>query len=189
MYETQIGGRHFDDRRGANAAEVFAPPVADRAEPEDVQYAGFGARAGAAVIDMIIMQVVTMLINALFIAMLLRNMTDGSVFLATVGPLIVGGAFAMFYTVWLESSPWQATLGKRMLGLKVVDVQGRRISFGKSSWRNMAKGLSMLSLGVGYLMPLWDRRKQAMHDKAVGCLVVRATGEGSPSSSRVAGFA
>ena len=94
---------------------------------------------------------------------------------------------ALFYTVWLESSAWQATLGKRMMGLKVVDLQGRRIGFRTSSCRNLAKGLSMLSLGVGYLMPLWDQRKQALHDKAAGCLIVRATSV--PAEGRVAGFA
>ncbi|MCH8868069.1 MAG: RDD family protein, partial [Proteobacteria bacterium] len=129
----------------------------------------------------------SMLINGLFLGMLLGNLTSGNMILATVGPLMVGGAFALFYTVWLESSTWQATLGKRLLGIKVVDLEGRRIGFGKSSWRNMAKGLSMLTLGVGYLMPLWDHRRQALHDKAAGCLVVRATRESA--AGRVARFA
>lgn len=188
MHETRNGEIHLDDGCVTGARGACARPVTREADPEDVQYASWGVRAGAAVIDIFVMQVVTMLINTFFIAMLLRSLTDGSVLLATIGPLVVGGAFALFYTVWLESSPWQATLGKRMLGLKVVDLQGQRIGFGTSSWRNMAKGLSMLTLGVGYLMPLWDHRRQALHDKAVGCLVVRAKREPS-TAGRVAGFA
>lgn len=187
MHEMQDGGRNPYDGGGVSATGLLAGSVTDQTDSEHVQYVSFGARAAAAVIDLIVMQVGMMIINGLFLAMLLRNLTDANVLLATVGPLIVGGAFALFYTVWLESSPWQATLGKRMLGIKVVDLRGRRIGFGRSSWRNMAKGLSMLTLGVGYLMPLWDHRKQALHDKAAGCLVVRVTRE--PVAGRVAGFA
>ena len=181
MHESRDGGSN------AGGTGVMVGSVTDQANLEDVQYVSFVARAAAAVIDVIVMQVGSMFINALFLGMLLGNLTSGNMILATVGPLMVGGAFALFYTVWLESSPWQATLGKRMLGIKVVDLQGRRIGLGMSSWRNMAKGLSMLTLGVGYLMPLWDHRRQALHDKAAGCLVIRATRESA--AGRVARFA
>lgn len=115
-----------------------------------------------------------MFIDALFLGALLSNLNTTTALLASVGPLVVGGLFALFYSVWLESSAWQATPGKRMLGLKVVDLQGRRINFTRSTTRNLAKALSALSFGLGYLMPLWSMRKQALHDKAAGCFVVYA---------------
>ena len=105
---------------------------------------------------------------------LLDNVNATSLVLAMVGPWVCNGLFAIFYGIWLESSVWQATLGKRLMGIKVVDLQGQRISFTKSSGRCLAKGLSTLTLGIGYLTPLWDHRKQTLHDKAAGCLVVRA---------------
>ena len=172
--DTTIGGEWR--ARDGGAACVVDGTVGGWAESPVLSYASFGTRAAAAVIDVVILQMATMGIDGLILGKVLQSPTEGNLLLATIGPLIAGGAFALFYTVWLECSSWQATLGKRMMGIKVVDLEGRRIGFGKSSWRNMAKGLSALSLGVGYLMPLWDHRRQALHDKATGCLVVREVG-------------
>lgn len=140
-----------------------------------LRYATFGARAAAAVIDFIILQIASMFLDSFFAGLVLTDLSTTTIVTSMLGPVVLGGALAIVYSVWLESSVWQATPGKMMLGLKVVDIEGRRISFAKSSMRNFAKGLSMLTLGVGYLMPLWTARRQALHDRAAGCLVIRAT--------------
>jgi uncharacterized RDD family membrane protein YckC len=85
---------------------------------------------------------------------------------------IVFVAVGLYYSV-MESSPWQATLGKRALGLQVTDLQGRRISFGRATGRYFAKIVSGLTLSIGYLMAGFTRRKQALHDIIAECLVVR----------------
>ncbi|MCL6636766.1 MAG: RDD family protein [Alicyclobacillus sp.] len=76
------------------------------------------------------------------------------------------------YYAALESSPWQATLGKRALGLRVTDVYGQRISFGRACARHFAKILSQLTLGMGYLLAGWTPQKQALHDLMARTLVV-----------------
>lgn len=139
-----------------------------------LRYAGFGARVCAAVIDFVILQVISLVIDGLFAGAVLSNMNTGTILAATFGPLVFGSVVGLIYSVWLESSTWQATPGKALLGLKVVDVNGERITFRKSSMRNLAKSLSMLTLGIGYLMPLWNKRRQTLHDTATGCLVVYA---------------
>ncbi|MCP4594074.1 MAG: RDD family protein [bacterium] len=142
--------------------------------PAEPRGASFGARAVAAVIDFVILQMASAIVNSMFLGLLLNNLNATTILAATMGPLLVGGVFALLYSVWLESSSWQATPGKRIMGLKVVDLHGQRIGFGAASWRNLAKGLSMLTFGVGYLMPLWSSRRQALHDKVTGCLVIRS---------------
>ena len=82
-------------------------------------------------------------------------------------------ALTALYTVWLESSAWQATLGKKILGLHVVDLGGQRITFWKSASRNFNKSISSLILGIGYLMPLWTAKRQALHDRMARCLVIK----------------
>jgi len=144
-----------------------------------INYASFGARVAAAVIDFVILQSASMLVHAVFAGMLLRNLSTTTILAATIGPLVISGSLAFVYSVWMESSTWQATPGKMMLGIKVVDLDGQRIGLGQSSWRNLAKGLSMLSLGFGYLMPLWTARRQAMHDCTTKCLVVRSANTAS----------
>jgi uncharacterized RDD family membrane protein YckC len=77
------------------------------------------------------------------------------------------------YYASLESSAWQATLGKKILGLKVADLAGNRISFARASGRFFGKILSGMILGIGFLMAGFTERKQALHDILAGCLVLR----------------
>jgi uncharacterized RDD family membrane protein YckC len=72
-----------------------------------------------------------------------------------------------------ESSKWQATIGKKMVGLKVTDENGERIGFGKANWRYWSKILSGLILFVGFVMVAFTEKKQGLHDKIAGTLVVK----------------
>ena len=81
----------------------------------------------------------------------------------------------LYYTL-CESSTQQATLGKLMLSLRVTDTHGRRIGFGQANGRYWSKILSALLLGIGFLMVGFDRqKKQGLHDKMAGTVVVRET--------------
>jgi len=85
-----------------------------------------------------------------------------------VGPLI--GHW--LYNAMMESSGWQATLGKRAMGLKVVDAHGGRISFGRATGRYFSQFLSAFTFCVGYMMAGWTGRKQALHDLIASTFVV-----------------
>lgn len=85
------------------------------------------------------------------------------------------------YWAGLESSQKQATLGKRALGLKVTDMQGEPISFGRATGRYFGKYLSPLILGIGFLMAGWTAKKQALHDLMAGTLVVKRQTSDEPS--------
>ena len=90
---------------------------------------------------------------------------------------IVGFVFSAganwIYEAVMESSSKQATLGKMALGLKVTDLEGRRISFARATGRHFAKLLSGMILLVGYIMAGFTERKQALHDMIAGTLVQR----------------
>ena len=77
------------------------------------------------------------------------------------------------YSASLESSVWQATVGKKLLGLYVTDVSGKRISFARASGRFVGKSLEHLTLFIGFLVAGFTARKQALHDIIAGCLVLR----------------
>lgn len=77
------------------------------------------------------------------------------------------------YFAVLESSPWRATLGKKALGLSVVDLAGNRISFARASGRFFAKIISSMTFLIGFVMAGFTARKQALHDMLAGCLVTR----------------
>ncbi len=85
--------------------------------------------------------------------------------------LVVVGQW--LYFALCESSRLQATPGKLALGLRVTDMQGRRIGFGRASGRFFGKILSGIIMDVGYMLAGWTARKQALHDLLANCCVVR----------------
>lgn len=92
---------------------------------------------------------------------------------ATLTVVVLGLLGSWFYYAFLQSSSRQATLGQMALGLRVTDVEGRRISFARASGRHFATVLTGLTLGIGYLMMLFTTRKQTLHDLVAGTVVVR----------------
>lgn len=82
--------------------------------------------------------------------------------------LVVG----WLYFALTESSSWQATVGKKLLKLKVTDMHGQRISFGKATGRYFGQILSGMICGIGYIMVAFTEKKQGLHDMMAGTLVV-----------------
>ncbi len=87
---------------------------------------------------------------------------------------LIGVVLTWLYCAMMESSSKQATLGKMAVGIRVTDVRGQRISFGRATGRHFGKIISALSLFIGYMMAGWTQRKQALHDMMADTLVVRA---------------
>jgi uncharacterized RDD family membrane protein YckC len=87
------------------------------------------------------------------------------------------------YFTLLESSRLQATFGKLLLGIKVIDLSGKRISFARATGRFFAKILSGQVLLIGYWLAAFTERKQALHDLLAGTLVVTNEGVVSAKTS------
>ena len=79
---------------------------------------------------------------------------------------------AWLYHALMESSKQQGTLGKMALGLRVTDLDGRRITFGRATGRYFAKILSWMTLMIGFIMAAFTSKKQALHDFVGGTLVL-----------------
>lgn len=79
----------------------------------------------------------------------------------------------LYYAI-LECGPHQATLGKRALSIKVTNLAGERIGFWRSFGRQAGKVVSTVTLGIGFVIAAFTRRKQALHDLFARCLVVRS---------------
>lgn len=86
--------------------------------------------------------------------------------------------YASIAAIWLyyalmESSKYQATLGKMALNLKVTDMSGHKIGFARATGRFFGKYLSSIILCIGYLMVIWTEKKQGLHDILAKTLVVK----------------
>lgn len=135
-------------------------------------YAGFIRRAAAFVIDSIIVGIAGSLIGLVtgFLAALFLGTERGLGFYLFSS--LLGIAVNLCYFAIFESSSWQATPGKKALGIKVTDLNGQRISFARATGRWAGKILSAAILYIGYLMCIWTHKKQCLHDIMAGCLVV-----------------
>lgn len=143
-------------------------------------YAGFWRRILAASIDGVLVQVATVFVVAPIAlsvrASLARTLpTPEQMQVAhQLFAFIIGAHVHWLYCTISESSAWQATLGKKILALRVTDERGRRLSFGQANARYWSKLLSLLILGVGFLMIAFTEKKQGLHDKLAKTLVLKA---------------
>lgn len=115
-----------------------------------------------------------------FVALLLD-----SVFLTTLGFLLQFGIgqvaaasvdvlVALVYFTALEASAWQATLGKRAVGIRVANLEQGKLRFRHAVGRTAAKCVSTCTpLLLGYAVAMFTTRHQALHDLLASTLVVR----------------
>ena len=79
----------------------------------------------------------------------------------------------LIYGSVAEASLTQATIGKRLLNIKVTDMAGSRIGMANSFGRNLAKILSALPLCFGYLYSFLNKKQQCWHDITANTLVIK----------------
>jgi uncharacterized RDD family membrane protein YckC len=154
-----------------------------------MSYAGFWRRLAAYLIDAVVLTIgATLLVMPLLAAgvPLLETMDRQGLIkgmsayagheadLTALGDAVLVGLVVLewLYFAALESSAWQGTVGKRALGLRVTDLEGRRIGFGRASGRFLAKIPSAAILLIGFIMAAFTEKKQALHDKMAGTLVI-----------------
>jgi uncharacterized RDD family membrane protein YckC len=142
----------------------------------DLEYGGRWRRLIAAIIDGLIVYAVIWLVTTPILGF--GTMYEGSFGRQTAANLIAGVVAFLYYV--LQHGTWGQTLGKRAMSLRVVRADdGGAISYGQAAWRLLfAYLISLATCGIGGLIDvawiLWDRRRQALHDKVARTVVVRA---------------
>lgn len=163
------------------ATQIPAPPKQQTVPPPGLsgyadappngpplKYASIGRRFLALLLDGIFLNLLLAFPNAAMMQSLGLAPQEGA----------VAATAAMLFWCWLyfalfESSRFQATPGKRAMGIVVTDVAGRRISLGRASLRYVGKFLSGFILMIGFVMAFFSSQKQALHDRLAGTLVLR----------------
>jgi len=144
-----------------------------------VNYAGFWMRFLALIIDAILCQVASIFIVLPLAFTLGFSMAETSTLdeIELAGEALGSALGVIIQWLWFtipESSKWQASIGKKLLGLKVMDENGERISFGRANGRYWSKILSAFILCIGFLMAGFTKKKQGLHDIIAGTLVVKS---------------
>ncbi len=155
---------------GAIAAPGWAQPTI---------YAGFWLRLVASLIDSMVMLIPVTIISfgvGFFVFFLVEaggTADDEAVeMLAGVLAQLVSLVSGWLYYALMESSRYQATLGKMALGIIVTDIKGNRLNFSRATGRYFGKIVSALICYVGFFMAGFTEKKQALHDLLASTLVV-----------------
>lgn len=154
--------------------------------------ASWGSRAGALLLDFLFQ---FLLVAA--VAVLVASLTGGDEFTYEVEEAGVTTFESLpYWAAWAGGTgvllvftyPWIAmglmggsTPGRKVVGIRVVNLDGSRPGFGKAFLREgMTKGalgLFTLPLLLSYLWPLWDQHQRALHDLICSTRAVRDTGD------------
>ena len=157
-------------------------------ESQPTNYAGFGQRLVAYIIDVIILMIVFAIVFSVFGISMMPDMSSlGSETMsdAETAEMISKGFGGMMmanllstvlmilYFAYFESSEKQGTFGKQAMGIQVTDMDGNRITFGKAILRNVGRIISGMIIFIGYLMAAFTEKKQSLHDMIASTLVLK----------------
>lgn len=157
-----------------------------RATVGGMPLASWGVRAGAWLVDLLVLAVPIGILIATMVIPRFDHITvldDGTMLGVTdedarAFAIVLVASFVItgLYRLLMEGRDGQ-TLGKKAAGIRVVAADGGGpISYGKAFFRwFISSVINVIPFGgiVDVLWPLWDDRKQTLHDKAAATVVVK----------------
>jgi uncharacterized RDD family membrane protein YckC len=149
----------------------------------DVVYATFGRRFLAKLIDGVILFAINMMIGGVLGAVLIGSVSRSNpgaaapvILLVQVLIQLVGITFSLGYAIFFIRK-YDATPGKKALGLRLVRADGSKLSKGRIVGRYFAEWISSMILMIGYLMASFDKEQhRALHDRIVDTRVIDVRG-------------
>jgi uncharacterized RDD family membrane protein YckC len=140
------------------------------------QYAGFISRLLAYGIDIAIITIILVVlgwlidtVTRIFPTVIFNPSGAIGIVVASVVIVITAGIYFVFFWTLLGQTP-----GKMLLGVKIISLDGSRLTFWQALRRYIGYYLSALALYAGYWWVLIDNRRQGWHDKLAGTLVIYA---------------
>lgn len=159
----QSGWQESDIVEALNIAapSAVAVPVAP------VKYAGFWIRFVAVMIDGLIVGAISMIVG-IFLGIASAIFKFNADLLSAGLGYLLGWGYFVFMTY-----KYEATIGKRLVGIKVLSDKAEKLTLGQVILREvLGKILSTITLTIGYIMAGFTERKQALHDKIADTVVV-----------------
>jgi uncharacterized RDD family membrane protein YckC len=146
---------------------VIAPPK------PSIEYAGWWQRVGGALLDSLLVGLLLLPFSIVY-NLLVVSSDDPLVILIALFANIISGILVTHFYIVVPTHKTGTTYGRRIAGVRYLDAESmKNLSIGQVWGRELSRILSYLILGIGYLMPLWTSKKQALHDMIAGTIVVK----------------
>jgi uncharacterized RDD family membrane protein YckC len=164
------------------------PPPGSFVTPSGIPYAGWGIRLGGFLIDGVILYIVQVIIaavlrhnNTLRVHFTMHpnngNIRHGSISFLV---FIIAAVLFVIYGMVMIGSRGQ-TVGMMAVGIKATREDGGVVSFGQAFARALVQVVmtyTVIVILLSDLWPLWDPKRQTLHDKAVKTVVIRSRSAG-----------
>ncbi|MDX9913801.1 MAG: RDD family protein [Candidatus Moranbacteria bacterium] len=171
--ENNVAENQIQDASNNLDQNAVAPiqPMAVASGMPQVKYAGFWIRWVAVFIDGIVVSVIAIPIMIVFYFL------SGGTFSGKDSDMPVGFNFLGYIISWsyyiFMTDKYQATLGKKAMGIIVVAEDLNKLPLGKIILREtIGKIVSGIIFGIGYLMAAFTNKKRALHDIISGTVVI-----------------
>ena len=150
--------------------------------PTEDNLASFGLRAGAFIIDFIL---INFIVDVIVVAMASRGILFSMQYFSSMQAVskmpanqmldleVFFNAVFLLYNTICEASGMKATFGKRAFGLIVVNADGEGMNLPTAIVRSFGKVVSLFFWGLGFLSALWTEHRQALHDFLAKTYVIR----------------
>ena len=172
VYCTSCGQENSGDARFCLNCGTALQLPSGRSDPDAIsrasappEYIGFWSRFGAQLVDGIIYGV-----GGLILAMI-------SASIPFLGILFIPLYLYIFYKAMKSQ-----TLGRKLLGMRVVDQYGEPIGFWRGVLRELiGKFVSAIVFYIGFVVIAFDSRKQGWHDKIASTYVISTRPHSAPA--------
>lgn len=130
-------------------------------------YGGIIRRFTANIVDSLIIGLIT---SSLSFGMFQRSFSDGSNF--SFSSFAPGVLISAAYIIFFWTSQQGQTIGKKIMGLRVVSYDGQSINISTAVVRYIGYTISSI-LMLGYLAAIFDKQKRGWHDRLANTLVIK----------------
>lgn len=137
-----------------------------------LNYKGFWIRLCAFIFDYCII-IIPCYLFYIFFQLLFHQPFDNFGFWEMLAYYGIITLIGWLYDSIFWSSKYEATPGKLLLGMKVTDLSGQRISFKRASIRWLGKIIAYLTFGIGFMIIGFTSKKQGLHDYIAKTVVIQ----------------
>lgn len=153
--------------------DKFFQKQSDKKYLENEKYAGFTKRLVAGLFDQLIVSLLVAIIFIICYRDKITNINDISNL--NISFIMLFGTYFVIYVLYnaiCERTPMHGSLGKKILGLEVIDEFENPVTFDKALIRNIAKILNVVTMGIGFLLSAVPPKKQALNDRIANTYVI-----------------